>query len=43
MLKSNFNTKFTGLENKISNSNCLVKMTDYSTKITEIKNTIPDI
>ena len=42
MLKTNFNTKFTGLENKIPNGG-LVKKTDYNTKITEIENKIPDI
>ena len=39
MLKTNFNTKFTGLENKIPNT----KKTDYNSKITEIENKIPDI
>ena len=43
VLKTNFNTKFTGLENKIPNTNGLVKKTDYNTKITEIENKIPDI
>ena len=43
VLKTNFNTKFTGLENKIPNTNGLVKKTDYNTKIIEIKNKIPDI
>ena len=43
LLKTNFNTKFTGLENKIPNTNDLVKKTDYTTKITEIENKIPDI
>ena len=43
VLKSNFNTKFTGLENKIPNTSGLVKKTDYNTKITEIENKIPDI
>ena len=42
-LKTNFNTKFTGLENKIPNASCLVKKTDDNTKITEIENKIPDI
>ena len=42
-LKTNFNTKFTGLENKIPNTNGLVKKTDFNTKITEIENKIPDI
>ena len=43
VLKTNFNTKLTGLENKIPNTNGLVKKTDYNTKITEIENKIPDI
>ena len=43
VLKTNFNTKFTGLENKIPNTNGLVKKTDYNIKITEIENKIPDI
>ena len=43
VLKNNFNTKFTGLENKIPNTSGLVKMTDCNTKITEIENKIPDI
>ena len=34
VLKTNFNTKFTGLENKIPNSSGLVKKTDYNSKIT---------
>ena len=43
VLKTNFNTKFNGLENKISNTIGLVKRTDYNTKITEIENKIPHI
>ena len=43
VLKTNFNTKFTGLENKIPNTSGLVKKTDYNTNITEIENKIPDI
>ena len=43
VLKTNFNTKFTGLENKIPNTSGLVKKTDYNTRITEIENKIPDI
>ena len=43
MLKNNFNTKITGLENKIPNTNGLFKKTDYNTKITELENKIPDI
>ena len=42
-IKTNFNTKFTGLENKISNTSGLVKKTDYNTKITEIADKISDI
>ena len=43
VLKTNFNTKFTGLENEIPNTSGLVKKTDYNSKITEIENKIPDI
>ena len=43
VLKTNFNTKFTGLENKIPNTSGLVKKTDYNPKIPEIENKIPDI
>ena len=43
VLKTNFNTKFTGLENKTPNTNGLVKKTDYNTKVTEIEKKIPDI
>ena len=43
VLKTNFNTKFTGLENKIPNTSGLLKKTDYNSKITEIENKIPDI
>ena len=43
VLKTNFNAKFTGLENKVPNTSGLVKKTDYNTKITEIENKIPDI
>ena len=42
-LKTNFNNKFTGLENKILNTNGLVQKTVYNTKITEIENKISDI
>ena len=42
-LKTNFNNKITGLENKISNTSGLVKKTDYNSKITEFENKIPDI
>ena len=43
VLKTNFNTEFTRLENKIPNTSGLVKKTDYNTKITEIEDKIPDI
>ena len=43
VLKTNFNTKFTRLENKIPNTSGHVKKTDYNTKIIEIENKIPDI
>ena len=43
VLKTNFNAKFTGLENKIPNTCGLIKKTDYNSKITEIENKIPDI
>ena len=43
VLKTNFNTKFTKLENKTPNTSGLVKKTDSNTKITEIENKIPDI
>ena len=43
MLKTNFNTELTGLENKVLNTTDLFKKTDYNSKITEIENKIPDI
>ena len=43
VLKTNFNTKLTELENKIPNTNGLPKKADYNTKITERENKIPDI
>ena len=43
VLKTNFNTKLTGLKNKIPNTSGLLKKTDYNTKITEIEDKIPDI
>ena len=43
VLKTDFNTKFTGLENNIPNTSGLVKKTDYNTKITEIEDKIPNI
>ena len=38
-----YNTKITEIEDKIPNSNSLVKKTDYNTKTTEIEGKIPDI
>ena len=43
VLKTDFITKFTRLENKIPNTSGLVKKTDYNNKITEVENKIPDI
>ena len=43
VLKTNFNTKLTGLENKIPNTSGLVKKTDCNSKLTEIENKIPNI
>ena len=43
VLKTNSNTKFTGLENEIPYTSGLVKKTNYNSKITEIENKIPDI
>ena len=43
VLKTNYNTKITELENKIPDTSNLVKKTDYNTKITELENKIPDI
>ena len=43
MLKTNYNTKITELENKIPDTSNLVKKTDYNTKITELENKISDI
>ena len=43
VLKTNFNTKLTGLENKIPNTSGLVKKTNYNSKITELENKSPNI
>ena len=43
VLNTNFNTKFTGLENKIPNTSGLVKKTDCNSKITELENKVPNI
>ena len=43
VLKTNYNTKITELENKISDTSGLVKKTYYNTKITELENKNPDI
>ena len=37
MLKTNFDIKFTGLENKVPNTSGLVKKTDFNAKIAEIE------
>ena len=42
MLKTNYNTKTTELQNKILDTSNLVKKTDYNTDITELENKIPD-
>ena len=39
-LKTKYNTK---LENKIPDTSCRVKKTNYNTKLTELENKIPDI
>ena len=36
VLKTNYNTKITELENKIPDTTNLAKKTDYNTKITEL-------
>ena len=43
VLKANYNTKITELENKIPDTSNRVKKTDYNTKITELENKISDI
>ena len=43
MLKTNYNSKITDLENEIPDTSGLVKKTYYNTKITELENKIPDI
>ena len=43
VLKSNYNTDKTELQNKIPDTSGLVKKTNYNTKITELENKIPDI
>ena len=43
VIKTNYNTKITELDNKIPDTSNLVKKTDYNTKITEIEGKIPDI
>ena len=43
MLKTNYITKITELENKIPDTSGLVKKTNYNTKITELEDKIPDI
>ena len=43
VLKTNYKSKISELENKIPDTSNLVKKTDYNTKITELENKIPDI
>ena len=43
VLKTNYNTKITELENKIPDTSGLVKKPNYNTKTTELENKIPDI
>ena len=43
VLKTNYSTKITEIENKIPNTSDLVKKTNYNTKIIELENKIPDI
>ena len=38
VLKTNYNTKITELENKIPDTSGLVKKTNYNTKITKLEN-----
>ena len=41
--KTDYNTKISEIEDKITDTSGLVKKTDYNTKITEIEDKIPDI
>ena len=43
VLKTNYNTKITELQNKIPDNSGLVKKTNYNTKIAELENKILDI
>ena len=43
VLKSKHDTDKSEIENKIADTSCLAKKTDYNTKITEIKRKIPDV
>ena len=43
VLKTNYNSKITDLENEIPDTSGLVKKTYYNTKITELENKIPCI
>ena len=43
VLKTNYNTKITELENKIHDTSGLVKKTNYNIKTTKLENKIPDI
>ena len=42
VLKTNYNTDKTKLENKIPDTSGLVKKTTYNTKITKLEKKIPD-
>ena len=41
--KTDFNTKVTEIEGKISDVTNLVKKTNFNTKVTEIESKIPDV
>ena len=43
VLKTEYNTGKTELENKIPDTSGLLKKTNYNTKITELENKIPDV
>ena len=43
VLKSKHDTDKSEIENKIADTSCLAKKTDYNTKITEIERKIPDV
>ena len=43
VLKTNYDTDKSELENKMADTSGLVKKTDYNAKITEIESKIPDV